>query len=421
MFGGNFASSIVYAVPWLLMFWVEHIRPQAFIMPAELTAPLMLALMASLIFAGGFVQSIARKGTFFTGLDQRAVAHRMTRRLFECGVVACGAAGAAALVTAWYFDLFAVALLLLAGAFYVTLSLLWMVCALITYEGRRWRIPVVFLIAAIVFVPVYSSSFGTVGGHMAAAYGALIAGALFAARDRLRCDDPLPALLPDIRVILHALTPYFWYGTLYFSLLFADRLVAATARVVTGDDFGIDIGYAHATDVALVSFLLMAAVVEHLNWLFMRFLRQEMGRRTSGDPELRSALLRRHLLYLVIVVLTFPVVDAVCRTLSVSLRPFALGAGGWQVLVIASAGYLFLCLALLNSLILLSLNRVGAVVSSFALALVVDVACGSVFAAAWGVPFAAAGLAVAAAVLAIRTTGQVARVLMSPAYAYCAS
>jgi hypothetical protein len=91
------------------------------------------------------------------------------------------------------------------------------------------------------------------------------------------------------------------------------------------------------------------------------------------------------------------------------------------VLVIASAGYLFLCLALLNSLILLSLNRVGAVVSSFALALVVDVACGSVFAAAWGVPFAAAGLAVAAAVLAIRTTGQVARVLMSPAYAYCAS
>jgi hypothetical protein len=60
-------------------------------------------------------------------------------------------------------------------------------------------------------------------------------------------------------------------------------------------------------------------------------------------------------------------------------------------------------------------------VSSFALALCVDVVCGAVFAATWGIPFAAAGLAIGAGVLAIRTTGQVARVLTSPAYAYCAS
>src|SRR6267142_897282 len=58
-FGVNFSSSIVYAIPWLAMFWIEHLRPNAFGMPAQLTAPLMLALMASLVGAGGFVQGIA--------------------------------------------------------------------------------------------------------------------------------------------------------------------------------------------------------------------------------------------------------------------------------------------------------------------------------------------------------------------------
>jgi hypothetical protein len=325
------------------------------------------------------------------------------------------------LVAAWYFRLFPVPVLLLAAAFYLTLSLLWMVCSLITYEGRRWRIPIVFLVAALAFIPVYRTNLGTLGGHMAAVYAALIAGGLFALADRLRGREPLPAFLPDLRVVLHSLAPYFWYGVLYFSLLFADRLVAATMRLVRNDDFGIDLAYAHATDVALVSFLLMAAVVEHLNAVFMRSLREEMTRRPSHDPMLRRILMRRHLAYLAIIVLCFPVVDALCRTMSISLRPLALGVGGWRVLVIASTGYLFLCAALLNSLILLSLNRPYAVVSSFAAALAVDVVFGVICASVLGIPFAAAGLAAAAALLAILTTGQVAAVLSSPAHAYCAS
>jgi hypothetical protein len=162
-------------------------------------------------------------------------------------------------------------------------------------------------------------------------------------------------------------------------------------------------------------------VVEHLNWLYMRDLREEMTRRSSQDPGLRRMLMRRHLAFMLIVVLLFPVIDALCRIISVSLRPLALGPGGWQVLVIASTGYLFLCVALLNSLILLSLNRPGPVVSAFVLALIVDVVCGAFFATMLGVPFAALGLALGAAVLAIRTTGKVAGALSSPAHAYCAS
>jgi len=47
--------------------------------------------------------------------------------------------------------------------------------------------------------------------------------------------------------------------------------------------------------------------------------------------------------------------------------------------------------------------------------------CGGFFATMLGVPFASLGLALGAAVLAIRTTGKVAGALSSPAHAYCAS
>ena len=53
----------------------------------------MLALIGSLVATGGAVQGIARKGVFYASLGQPAVAYRVTRRLFECGVVIALAVG----------------------------------------------------------------------------------------------------------------------------------------------------------------------------------------------------------------------------------------------------------------------------------------------------------------------------------------
>jgi hypothetical protein len=419
-FFADFSASIIYAVPWLVMFWMQHVRPDAFAVPASLTAPMMLALMGSLVATAGIVQAIVRKGVFYTSMEQPAVAFRVTRKLFEIGAVGAVILGIVAAAAALYFEMFPAAVLLVALNSYVTLSLLWMMCALITVAGRRWRVPAVFGGGAAAFAALYVGGAGTVASQLGASYASLLATALFAAADRARAGEPPVSFLPKARVLVHSLAPYMWYGTLYFSLLFADRMVAGTARLLDGEAFGVDAPYAQATEVALVSFLIMAAVVEYLNSVFMRFFRREVAQRAPDDPALARRVARRHVILLLVVVVLFPAVDVVCRSLSVSLRPLAQDPEGWRVLVLASAGYLCLATGLLNSLILLSINRPFAVVSSFGAALAVNVAIGASAAALFGAPYAAFGLTAGAAWLAVRTTTRVSTALASPAHTFAA-
>lgn len=416
-FCGDFAGSAIYALPWLVVFWMQHVHPDAFATPAALSGPFTLALMASLVGTGGFVQAIARKGVFYCSMGQRAVAYYVTRRLFECGALLAVSAALLMAVVGWHYQFLRPAVLAVAVTYYLTLSLLWMVCALITLEGRRWRVPAVFVAAGFVFAAVRYSGGSTLAAHLSAPYGALVAGGLVAAADRLR--TPEPPSLPNTQVLLHSLAPYFWYGTLYFSLLFADRIVAGTMRVLRGDTFGLETPYVQAVDVALVSFLVMAALVEHMNTVFMRGLRHEMRRRAPDDPRLVRRLRLRHLALLLVVAVCFPALDAFCRSMSVTLRPLAVDSGG-RVLLLASMGYLFLSAGLLNTLILLSLNRPFAVVSTFFVGLAVNLGCGTLLAIFIGPTYAAGGLAAGAAFVAVRTTVKVADALASPAHAYCA-
>ena len=138
------------------------------------------------------------------------------------------------------------------------------------------------------------------------------------------------------------------------------------------------------------------------------------------DARLARAIGRRHLMLLLVVAALFPVIDAICRSVSISLRPLAGAPGGWRVLVPASAGYLCLAIGLLNALILLSMNRPFAVVSSFASAVIVDVVTGGLAAAVLGAAYAVLGLTLGAAWLALRTTSKVNEMLAWPAHAYAA-
>ena len=416
-FCDDFAGSAIYALPWLVVFWMQHVHPDAFATPAALSGPLMLALMASLIGTGGIVQAIARKGVFYCSMGQRAVAYYVTRRLFECGAIVAVSAALLMAVAGWHFQFLPPAVLAVTVTYYVTLSLLWMVCALVTLEGRRWRVPAIFAVGAVVFAVVHRSGGSTLAAQLSGVYGALVTGGLVAAFDRVR--TPEPPSLPNTQVLLHSLAPYFWYGALYFSMLFADRVVAGTMRVLGGDTFGLETPYVQAVDVALVSFLVMAALVEHMNTVFMRGLRREMRRRAPDDPALVRRLRLRHVTLLLVVVVCFPALDAICRSLSVTLRPLAVDSG-WRVLLLASMGYLFLSAGLLNALILLSLNRPFAVVSTFVVGLGLNLGCGALLATLIDPTYAAGGLAAGAAFVAIRTTVKVADVLGAPAHAYCA-
>src|SRR5256885_9859009 len=68
---------------------------------------------------------------------------------------------------------------------------------------------------------------------------------------------------PRAGVLFISLVPFYVYGTVYFSFLFADRLTAGSAVPwVSGLSFGIDAAYKQGTDLVLLAFLITAALVE---------------------------------------------------------------------------------------------------------------------------------------------------------------
>ena len=68
--------SLIYSLPWIAAFVLERRYPDLMQLPPDAAAPLSVALMASLILSGGFVQCIARKGQFYNSLSQPGVGGR---------------------------------------------------------------------------------------------------------------------------------------------------------------------------------------------------------------------------------------------------------------------------------------------------------------------------------------------------------
>src|SRR5207247_4302443 len=99
-------ASLVYALPWLVTFLIERVRPEALRLPGNAGPPLSLALMLSLIVSGGFIQAICRRGQFYIGLKQPGLAALVTGYLLRFGAVAAVSAAAVGMFVGWYFNLF---------------------------------------------------------------------------------------------------------------------------------------------------------------------------------------------------------------------------------------------------------------------------------------------------------------------------
>src|SRR5207244_7077217 len=100
------SASIIYAVPWLVLFIIERYHPETLRLPGKVGPPLSLALMMSLVVSGGFVQAIARRGQFYIGIKQPGVGSAVTGYLFRLGAAAAVVVAVVGIAIAAYFDLF---------------------------------------------------------------------------------------------------------------------------------------------------------------------------------------------------------------------------------------------------------------------------------------------------------------------------
>ena len=418
---GAYTSTLVYALPWLVTFAVEGLWPDAFDTQPDMAGPISVAVMVSLIATGGFVQAIARKGSFYLGMQQVVMARHVAWLLCRAGLVSTLLLAGAGLIAGTYFNIFESTLPRLVALFYfVMLSALWLACAMLSLQAPRWRVPLVFVAAGLVFtlVKVNLGAGALVAQTAALAVAVLAAGGLCwdLFRSAATRDSRTGRIvLPRIPILVYALLPHFIYGVAYFTFVFADRLSAGSALPPqSGLPFGIAPDYKRGIDLAFLVFLIVAGAVECCNLLLMRFWREQAEGPSAGRIDDQLARQRRRAQGLVVAL--FVAAAAIASAVAAEVQ--FLSAVGQMVFVAGCAGYALFAAALLDGLMLFSLNRPAVVLRALLPALVVNLITGYVLSHVAGAEFAVVGLVAGAGVFAFGTRRGVRDALKRPDFAY---
>jgi hypothetical protein len=417
------SSSLAYSIPWMALLALEYFRPHALQVSPEFGSAMSLSLIASLVTPGGFIQMIARAGNFYFGLGEPFLAHRFTVLLFQLGLASSLLFALLGVVLGAYFHVFSGLYLVLAAVNYVALSLLWMFCATLSAQGISWCIPVVYLVSAVAAASVKAFAHtGTPVPLMLWPLLAALCAAVCARFQFLRSEKKQPqrqdSAPPRFRVALISLIPFYLYGTVYFGFLFADRVTAGTAIPwISGLSFGIDAAYKRGMDLALLAFLICAALIEYLSESYLRYwfrLADELPQ--SEGICLVSRLERRHSRILFVIFAVFITIALSAWFAFNHWSGLATSPQFLETVAMGGAGYLMLSLALFEAIILACVNALHLALRAVALGLAVNLLAGYGLSHLLGVQFAAVGLLLGAAVVLWKCNAAARQVLRHPDY-----
>lgn len=416
--------SLVYSIPWMALLVLEYLHPTALQVSPEFGGALGLSLIASLITTGGFIQMIFRRGGFYFGLKEPFLARRWCMLLLKLGLASNLVCMLLGVTLGTYFRLFSEGYLVLAALNYLTLSLLWMLCAILSVEGVGWSIPIVFFFSALIVAVInLILNLGTILILMLCPLMGVLGASLcmiLGFRKQETQPNKKTSAQPRFGVTLTSLLPFYAYGTLYFSFLFADRLAAGSAIPWEfGLSFGIDPAYKKGMDLALLAFLITAALVEYLSDSFLRFWSQLAASLPQDASDYFVARLqqRRRMMMLTIAVFFIGVAFIAWFVFSRSYGSSP-SLKLLQTVVLGGLGYLLLAIALFENIILAGMNATPRALRAVGLGLAANVLAGYWLSHLWGVQFAAAGLCLGSVVLFWQCNRAVRRVIHDPGYHY---
>ncbi|MEO0559248.1 MAG: hypothetical protein AAF170_13810 [Bacteroidota bacterium] len=420
-FAASYLRGLTYALPVtgqvMALVWLGYSLWASIRLTEGGATMIGLSTIASFVVTAGFVQALAHETSRLLGHELGGQARRVAFRIARLGawtVLVTGLIGFAANLIIPFYPL----LLGIVGlSYYLMLGWLWLALALLYVQER---LVAVGMSTTLGILPVW----GAVGGlgwniHVAHVLGLAVAIALalvWVSRTLghphlAESDGPEPPL-PRASTTFHATLPYVGYGILYFSVLFADRVVAWSAA---GADplaypvwFRTD--YELGMDWALVVLFIMLAALP--------FSVRRMGGQlhdlgpASTTEEVTNAMRGQYLRHLSLLIgcgiLGIAVVWAgglaMERHGPELLEPmFAPGVPRY-VFIVASLGYFLLAIGLMNGLVFLAQGQTGRVLRPLVLALGLDLSVGFVVTRWMGYEHAVIGLCVGALWFAAATT-----------------
>jgi hypothetical protein len=356
-------------------------------------------------------------------MNQLVLARHVGLLLCRGGLITTGLLAAGGLAAGQYFDVFgSAAARLIAAAYFVLLSVLWLACAMVSLVQPLWRVPLIYLGGAAAFLVarvVFDSS--TLTAHTFALLGCVGIAAIVAAEafrgSRQRDTRTERVVLPRTPVLLYALLPPFVYGVAYFTFLFADRLSAGSALpTASGLPFGIMPDYKRGIDLAFLVFLLVAGGVECCNLAIMRAWRRDARTEPAGSRAFRDRLQHRRRVSRAVIAGGIGCCAVIAGV--IAARVDFLTPAGSITFVAGCVGYGLFAIGLLDALLLFSVNRPLEALKALLPALAVNLGVGYAFSHIAGANYAVAGLICGAALFAIRARRLLSSALRRPDFAY---
>jgi O-antigen/teichoic acid export membrane protein len=420
----QFSHSFVYTIPFIIILILNYlpIQTKRDLLPPELNSLFGFVTMASLITSSGFVQTISRRGLFYMGLKDPVQANRICTPILSIGIFTTVLLSSIGMVFSFYQGIADDKYIIVAGIYYVILSTIWMLFAIVGLQYRFAAPTILIGITCCFFVFRVFIKLSALEAQVAMIAIAFISLSILSISNHIKNRSIEPKFgkqvpLPHLSVLVYLLIPYFLYGIVYFGFIFADRLVS---NIATAGPYqlipGNSLDYQDSMDLALLNLLSIVPLVEYCSYKLIMYWYDRAKYMTLAEADsLAWQLQKRYWLLLGRIFLYFGLLMSITLIL---LSLLDRSQNDNILTIFACFGYLFFAIGLFNTVILLSLDRLRDVLGILATATIVDFIIGYLCSSLFGVYFAAIGLLIGAILFAVNSSKKTLSAIEQAEYCY---
>lgn len=405
----------------------------------ELATSIAIGTILSFVTVGGFTQAIARRGFFYIIQGYYGMARQITFRFIRMGFAVCLLLSVAIFLLNVIFNMFPFGMMSVIVLYFFFLNSIWL-SVTVMYILRKELLFTGLIICGIGIVFVLFVLLGMkniivaqlIALALVSIVSMLLVMVLFKRAER-REEKGIAPQLPKMSVTLYSTMPYFLYGMLYFTFLFTDRVVAWSRNTeVMPYLIWFRGGYELGLDFALLVLILPMGICEVVLTKMMLdievSLKQYRGDEADKMNRKYIRIYLRRLWQIFVVALSSAVLLYLLlrilfeRVPSIADKSPFLIPESFLVFVVAVIGYMFISIALMNTVTLFSLSQPDFAIRSIWISLLINVVGGFLLSRWVDYTFAVFGLLLGSIVFAALSSIHVIRVLRKlDYYMYAAS
>jgi hypothetical protein len=356
------------------------------------------------------------------GLKDPIQANRICTSILSMGIFTTILLTSVGIIFCFYQGITTDRYLIIAGLYYIVLSTIWMLFAIVGLQYRFAAPAILIGITCCFFifrVFIKLSALEAQISTIAIAFVSLVMLWIFnQIQDRaIKPKFGKLVRLPQLSILIYLLIPYFFYGITYFGFIFADRLVA---NITTAGHLiiipGNNLEYQNSMDLALLDLLLIVPLVEYFSYQLITYWYDRAKHMTLAEVESLSWQLQKKYWSLISRILLY---FGLLMSMTILLLSILHRSQNDNILtIVAGLGYLLFAIGLFNTVILLSLNRLHDVLGILATAMVVDFIIGYLLSSLFGIYLAVIGLIIGAMIFAINSTRKTLKAIDRAEYCY---